>query len=77
MLFELLLLTAILPTVPAAPETAAPLALESHNLEAKPIQWTGNVNIGASYSDGNTDSRAINAASTRFRARSFSRMVVM
>ncbi len=25
-------------------------------------KWTGSVNVGASYSDGNTDSRAINAA---------------
>lgn len=62
MLVDLVFLTALLPAAPTAPETSAPLVLESHNLEAKPIQWTGNVNIGASYSDGNTDSRSINAA---------------
>ncbi len=27
-----------------------------------PPKWTGSVNVGASYSDGNTDSRTINAA---------------
>lgn len=27
-----------------------------------PAKWTGSVNVGASYSDGNTDARSINAA---------------
>jgi putative salt-induced outer membrane protein YdiY len=27
-----------------------------------PPKWTGSVNVGASYSDGNTDSRSVNAA---------------
>lgn len=63
MLIDLVFLTAILPPVPAptAPESAAIVAVESHDLEAKPVKWTGSVNIGASYSDGNTDSRAVNA----------------
>lgn len=65
MLIDLVLLTAILPATPAAaatPSALEPIVVESHNLEAKPVKWTGNVNIGASYSDGNTDARSINAA---------------
>lgn len=63
MLIDLVLLS-LLPAVTetSALEPAAPLAIESHNLEAKPVKWTGTVNIGASYSDGNTDARSINAA---------------
>ncbi len=69
MLMHLLLLAAALPTTSAtpAPEAVAPIAVESHNLEAQPVKWTGSVNIGASYADGNTESRAVNAAAEAVR----------
>lgn len=70
----LVFLTATLPAV-TAPETS-PIAVDAQpivtmvtpaeaTIEATgpvEVKWTGSVNIGASYSDGNTDSRAINAA---------------
>jgi putative salt-induced outer membrane protein YdiY len=41
------------------------VAEDQKALDAKdggPPKWTGSVNVGASYSDGNTDSRTVNAA---------------
>jgi putative salt-induced outer membrane protein YdiY len=63
-------LTALIPTQPA-PVESTPLELTTPTTFVAPAEdatvqgppkWTGSVNIGASYSDGNTDSRAINLA---------------
>ncbi|MBL8858070.1 MAG: DUF481 domain-containing protein [Planctomycetes bacterium] len=73
MFIDLVLLTALLPTLPAteavptAVEPQPAVVAESHNLEAKAPVWTGTVNIGASYSDGNTESRSVNAAAEAVR----------
>lgn len=70
----LVFLTALIPTQPATIESK-PIELTAEanppttlvvNAEDAVVQgapkWTGSVNIGAAYSDGNTDSRAVNAA---------------
>lgn len=70
MITALVFLNALLPNtsaIDAAPTTVAPLVVPEAQAAAAPVaptepKWTGNVNIGASYSDGNTDSRAVNAA---------------
>lgn len=65
MMPALVFLTALVPTTPTIDATTAPEAAATTvavPLEGTmDVKWTGSVNIGASYSDGNTDSRAINA----------------
>lgn len=67
-MFPALLLIAT--NAPAAPTNATPISLDASPLVAfvsedapKPVTntWTGSVAIGASYQDGNTDARAVNA----------------
>lgn len=58
-------LTALLPNPALESTSPAPvsaLVVESHTEAPKEVKWTGNVAIGATYSDGNTDSRGVNAA---------------
>jgi putative salt-induced outer membrane protein YdiY len=70
MLLPLVLTAPLLPSVPDAPPSEpgafpALIALDqaaTPPTEGGPPKWTGSLNIGASYSDGNTDSRSINAA---------------
>lgn len=73
MFVDLVFLTAALSAQPA-PEAvptaleAAPVAVAPSALADEPMNvWTGTVNIGASYSDGNTDARSVNAAAEAIR----------
>jgi len=67
-MFPALLLIAT--NAPAAPTIATPVTADAQPLSAflsedapKPVtdRWTGSVAIGATYQDGNTDTRAVNA----------------
>ncbi len=70
----LLLLGSLVPVAPVdtttAPVDASPLAAFVAEDAPAPVtnKWTGSVAIGASYQDGNTDTRAVNAnANTEYR----------
>lgn len=57
-------LTALLPNPAVESTSPAPVAVAESHTEGAPaeVKWTGNVAIGATYTDGNTDTRGVNAS---------------